>query len=84
MYLLLKQPRQFKFNVLGQLGHSVGWPLRHLGPQLGVIIRQAKLKEIVVVNVAIPIFVESVEESEEVRILTVIYMVLPKETAEFF
>lgn len=61
---------------------SVSRPLRDLGAELDVIVWQGELEKVVIVQVAVVVFVESLEKTVEVSFFNVIYVVLPQEIAE--
>ena len=81
MQFLLNKSRKLKFHILWQLSHFVSRSLRNFGSQLHIVVRKAKLKEIIIVNVAIHVLVESQEQGIHIRLFNVVDMILAEEPA---
>ena len=83
MKLFLNKPGQLKLDILRQLLGLVRRPLSHLGPELHVVIGQAELQEVVVVDVAVEIFVESQKHRIQIGFLNIVDVIFTEEAAEF-
>lgn len=61
----------------------VSWSLGYLCSQFHVVVRQAKLQEIIVVNIAVHVLVEGQEKRIHVSFLDVVDMILPQKSTKF-
>lgn len=82
VHLLFKQSRQLKLNNLLQLARLVSGSLGDLGSQFGVVIGQAELEEVIVVQISILVLVEHLKDAVQVDFLDVVDLVMPEESTD--